>query len=160
MLVIDSDPLVAEMVKEHMDNYEIVQVDRLAMLDVAISEHQTGPPLSTLVPWIECSLPSRSWILKQLNVAASFVKPVTSSELIRSVRDIGSVHDVLIIDDDPGFAQLVERILQTSGDDYSIHCIHTGDNAITQMQLKVPDVLLLDLSDIHRQSLALHSGDQ
>jgi len=161
MLVIDSDPLVAEMVKEHMDNYEIVQVDRLAMLDVAISEHhpdiivhntaphtnnKTGPPLSTLVPWIECSLPSRSWILKQLNVAASFVKPVTSSELIRSVRDIGSVHDVLIIDDDPGFAQLVERILQTSGDDYSIHCIHTGDNAITQMQLKVPDVLLLDLT--------------
>jgi CheY-like chemotaxis protein len=98
------------------------------------------------VPLIECSLPSRSWILKELNVAASFIKPVTSHELIQSVRDIGPVHDVLIIDDDPGSAKLVERILQTSGNNYSIRCIHADDNAIKQMDLKAPDVLLLDLT--------------
>ena len=52
----------------------------------------------------------------------------------------------MIIDDDPGFAQLVERILQTSGDNYSTHCIHTGNNAIERIKLKTPDVLLLDLT--------------
>jgi signal transduction histidine kinase/CheY-like chemotaxis protein len=159
MLVIDSDPLVVTTVKEFMSNYEVVQVDSLAALDTAISEyypdiivhniaphinHKAGPSLPTLVPWIECSLPSRSWILKQLNVAASFVKPVTSVELIRAVQNIGPVHDVMIIDDDPGFAQLVERILQTSGDHYSMQRIHTGDNAIERIKLKTPDVVLLD----------------
>jgi signal transduction histidine kinase/CheY-like chemotaxis protein len=160
MLVIDSDPSVTAMVKEHMDNFEIVQVDNLTMLDAAISEYcpdiivhniaphtnKTGPSLPTLVPWIECSLPSRSWVQQQLNVAASFVKPVTSYELIQAVRNIGPVHDVLIIDDDPGFPQLVERILQTSGDNYSIQCIHTGNDAIERIKLKNPDVLLLDLT--------------
>jgi CheY-like chemotaxis protein len=161
LLVIDSDPLVAAMVKEHLGNYEVVQVDSLDTLDAGISEyypdiivhntapHTTNKPshvLPTLVPWIECSLPSRSWILKQLNVAASFVKPVTSVELIQCVRNLGPVQDVLIIDDDPGFAQLVERILQTSGDHYSIQCINTGNNAIEWIKLKTPDVLLLDLT--------------
>jgi signal transduction histidine kinase/CheY-like chemotaxis protein len=161
MLVIDSDPQVAAMVKKHLDDYEVFQVDNQATLADAISEycpdiilHNTMPyandktvlPLSSLVPWIECSLPSRSWILKELNVAASFVKPVTSHELIQAVQAVGPVHDVLIIDDDPGFAQLVERLLQTSGNGYDIQCIHASDNAITQMNLNAPDVLLLDLT--------------
>jgi signal transduction histidine kinase/CheY-like chemotaxis protein len=161
LLVIDSDPLVTAMVKEHMDAYEVVQVDGMTMLDASISEYypdiiilntmpstsdKTAYSLPTSVPLIECSLPSRSWILKELNVAASFIKPVTSHELIQSVRDIGPVHDVLIIDDDPGSAKLVERILQTSGNNYSIRCIHADDNAIKQMDLKAPDVLLLDLT--------------
>ncbi len=161
MLVIDSDPLVAGMVKEYMGSYEVVQVESLSMLDAAIGEYypdiivhniaphtdnKMGPSWPALVPWIECSLPSRSWILQQLNVAASFVKPVISYELIQSVRNIGPVHDLLIIDDDPGFAQLVERILQTSGDDYSVQCIHTGHNALERIKLKTPDVLLLDLT--------------
>jgi signal transduction histidine kinase len=161
LLVIDSDPQVAAMVKEPMDAYEVVQIDSLAMLDAAISEYypdivimntvpgtseKTAYSLPTSVPLIECSLPSRSWILKELNVAASFIKPVASHELIQSVRDIGPVHDVLIIGDDPGSAQLVERILQTSGNNYSIRCIHADDNAIKQMDLKAPDALFLDLT--------------
>jgi CheY-like chemotaxis protein len=62
------------------------------------------------------------------------------------VQNIGSVHDILIIDDDPGFAQLVERILQASGDNYNTQCIHTSNNAIERIRLKTPDVLLLDLT--------------
>jgi signal transduction histidine kinase/CheY-like chemotaxis protein len=161
MLVIDSDPLVAATMKEYMSAYEVIPVDGLAALDTAVSEyypdiiiHNIAPHIDNktnssspaLVPWIECSLPSRSWILQQLNVAASFVKPVTSDELIRGVQNIGPVRDILIIDDDPGFAQLVERILQASGDDYSIQRIHTSSNAIERIRLKTPDVLLLDLT--------------
>ena len=161
LLVIDSDPLVAAMIKEQMGEYEVVQVNSVTMLDEAIGEYypdiiilnsmpsssdRTVYSLPTSVPVIECSLPSRSWILKGLNVAASFIKPVTSHELIQAVRDIGPVHDVLIIDDDPGSAQLVARILQTSGNEYSVRCIHAGDDAVNQLELKAPDVLLLDLT--------------
>ncbi len=161
MLVVDSDPSVAAMVQEHMRHYNVIQVGGLAALEAAINEYypdiilyNTAPnandspayALPASVAWIECSLPSRSWIMKQLHVVASFVKPVIFSELIQAVRDVGPVHNVLIIDDDPGFAQLVERMLQTSGDNYDIQRIHTGDNAISQMQVKHPDLLLLDLS--------------
>lgn len=161
MLVIDSDPLVAAMIQDHVSDYDVVQVENLAALDAAINEsypdiivHNVVPnangktdyALPILTPMIECSLPSRSWILQQLHVAGSFVKPVIPSDLIQAVRKVGPVRNVLIIDDDPGFAQLVERILQTSGDDYDLSCIHTGDRAITQMQLRIPDLILLDLS--------------
>jgi DNA-binding response OmpR family regulator len=161
LLVIDSDPLVAAMIKEQMGEYEVVQVNSVTMLDAAISEYypdiiilnsmpsssdRTACALPTSVPVIECSLPSRSWILKGLNVAASFIKPVTSHELIQAVRELGPVHDVLIIDDDPGSAQLVARILQISGNEYDVRCIHAGDDAINQLGLVAPDLLLLDLT--------------
>ena len=87
VLVIDSDPQVTATVKEHMNNYEVVQVDSLATLDTAISEYypdiiihniaphtdnKTNSSGTALVPWIECSLPSRSWILTAVERGGQF----------------------------------------------------------------------------------------
>ncbi len=161
ILVIDPDRLVAAMVQDHLADFEIVQIDNLADVDAAINEyypdiivHNVAPnpdnnadsALLTFAPWIECSLPSRSWILKQFHVAAHFVKPVIASELIQAVRDIGSVRDVLVIASDPGAARLVERVLQTSGNNYNILCIHVGEDAISRIQLEPPDLMVLDLT--------------
>ncbi len=161
VLVVDPDPFVAALVQKQLREYEIVHVESATLLDKAVVEHypdlvivntmpngqdKVGSTLPISVPCIECSLPSRSWILTELNVAASFIKPVNSRDLIQTVRDLGPVRDVLIIDDDPGFAQLVERILQTAGGDYAIRSFHASDRALQQMRLKVPDVLLLDLT--------------
>ncbi|WP_119070677.1 hybrid sensor histidine kinase/response regulator [Aggregatilinea lenta] len=161
VLVVDPDPSVAALVQRHLRNCEIVPVESAAQVDKSISEHypdlvivntmpqandRVGSMLPLSVPCIECSLPSRSWVLAELNVAASFIKPVNSRDLIQAVHDIGPVHDVLIIDDDPGFAQLVERILQTAGQNYVIRSSHASERALQQMRLKAPDVLLLDLT--------------
>lgn len=160
-LVVDPDPAVAELVGMELSDYEIVRVDSPSAIEAAAREYypelvvvNTMPhannhlsyPLLPSVPTIECSLPSQSWILKELNVRASLIKPVNSRELIRAVRDVGPVRDVLIIDDDPGFAQLVERILQTAGEDYTIRSILSSNGAIEAMRQHVPDVLLLDLT--------------
>jgi len=170
ILVVDPDRLVAAMVQEHLAGFEVVQIDSLADLEAAINEyypdlivHNVAPnaesnsdsALQTFAPWIECSLPSRSWILKQFHVAAHFVKPVIASDLIQAVQDIGAVRDVLVIASDPGSAQLVERILQTSANDYDILCLQAGDDAISQIQLEPPDVMVLDLTMPDLQGMRL-----
>lgn len=170
ILVVDPDRLVAAMVQEHLAGFEVVQIDSLADLEAAINEyypdlivHNVAPnaegnsdsALQTFAPWIECSLPSRSWILKQFHVAAHFVKPVIASDLIQAVQDIGAVRDVLVIASDPGSAQLVERILQTFGNDYDILCLQAGDDAISQIQLEPPDVMVLDLTMPDLQGMRL-----
>jgi len=170
ILVVDPDRLVAAMVQEHLAGFEVVQIDSLADLEAAINEyypdlivHNVAPnaesnsdsALQTFAPWIECSLPSRSWILKQFHVAAHFVKPVIASDLIQAVQDIGAVRDVLVIASDPGSAQLVERILQTSANDYDILCLQAGDDVISQIQLEPPDVMVLDLTMPDLQGMRL-----
>jgi len=170
ILVVDPDRLVAAMVQEHLAGFEVVQIDSLADLEAAINEyypdlivHNVAPnaennsdsALQTFAPWIECSLPSRSWILKQFHVAAHFVKPVIASDLIQAVQDIGAVRDVLVIASDPGSAQLVERILQTFGNDYDILCLQAGDDVISQIQLEPPDVMVLDLTMPDLQGMRL-----
>ncbi len=170
MLLIDPDRLVAAMVQEHLAGFDVVRIGSLAELEAAINEyypdiivHNVAPNSDnnsdsaslTFAPWIECSLPSRSWILKQFHVAAHFVKPVIASELIQAVRDVGAVRAVSVIASDPGSARLVERILQTSGDNYDILCMQAGDEAISQIQLEPPDLLVLDLTMPDLQGMRL-----
>ena len=149
ILVIDPDRLVAAMVQEHLADFEIVQIDSLADVDAAINEYYPDIIVHNVAPNPDNNADSMSptfapWI--EFHVAAHFVKPVIASELIQAVRDIGSVRDVLVIASDPGSARLVERVLQTSGNTYNILCIHAGEDAISQIQLELPDLMVLDLT--------------
>ncbi len=160
ILVVESDPLVAAWIRRHIPEYDIVPVESIDGLDDLIRLHHPRAIICNLlpnqrsghdgrttlpVPVIECSLPSQAWVASELGVAACLTKPVTSQRLLQTIEHLGAIHDILIIDDDKGFRQLVERILETSGGDFRVRHAYDGIEGLTAMHDEPPDLVLLDL---------------
>jgi len=160
ILVLDSDPAVATLIDRHVEEYEVIQVEDVGGLGDALMLHHPRavvwnvppgngvnpddlPPVS--VPFIECSLPSQAWVADGLAVAAVLTKPVTTERLLREVERVGGVREVLVVDDDWGFCQLVERILEASGRPFQVRRAYDGEDGLERMRERRPDLLLLDL---------------
>jgi CheY-like chemotaxis protein len=97
------------------------------------------------VPIIECSLPSREWVASDLAVTACLTKPVTAQQLLAEIEKLGDVHKILVVDDDRGFCQLVERMLEASGRGFEVQRAYDGADGLLMMRAGRPDLVLLDL---------------
>jgi CheY-like chemotaxis protein len=106
------------------------------------------------VPVLACALPSSAWIVTEAQVHNSLAKPVTRETLLGAVQAAvpESVHAngrsarVLVVDDDRGFVQMVERYLQTANEPYDVSRAYNGAEALQRLQQGPrPDVVLLDL---------------
>jgi chemotaxis response regulator CheB len=51
--------------------------------------------------------------------------------------------DILIVDDDREFVQLICRYLQSSGREYNVRCAYDGDEGWRSLCQQPPDLLLL-----------------
>lgn len=160
ILVIDPDPAVAAMLHRHLEKYEVTQLqdsERLAeMLDIhhprAIirnrppgvkSDPRTIPDVPT--PFIECSLPSQAWLADELAADACLTKPITAQQLLAQIERWGHIENILIIDDDRGFAQLVERMVTATGQTFKLRHAYDGQEGLLAMRADPPDLILLDL---------------
>jgi signal transduction histidine kinase len=127
LLVLDPDPTLAALIERYLGVFDVVAVSQATELRDAVTLHhaqaviwnvmgdQLPPPLALPVPIIYCTLPSRVEAARALSVNACLSKPVMADQLLDQVRRLGPVRDVLIVDDDRGFVQYVERVLQSSG---------------------------------------------
>ncbi len=160
ILVVDPDPAVAALVRRHVEEYDVVQVDQADQLAEKVMIHHPravicnvppgslcGPDraLSLPVPIIECSLPSREWVASDLAVTACLTKPVTAQQLLAEIEKLGDVHKILVVDDDRGFCQLVERMLEASGRGFEVQRAYDGTDGLLMMRAGQPDLVLLDL---------------
>jgi CheY-like chemotaxis protein len=160
IVVLDPDPAVIGLIGRHLEAYEVVQVahaDRLAdtvalhhpravVCNVRPGQQRDGATaLSTPVPIIECSLPSQAWVAQDLAVIACLTKPVTADHLLVELDRLDTARDILIVDDDIGFCQLVERLLEASGRDCAVRRAYDGTEGLLELHTRTPDVLLLDL---------------
>ena len=159
LLLVESDRQVSSLVARHLDEYEVIVVEKAAELAARAEERH---PLAVLVnvqpgqqaeiayteviaPVIECSLPSQAWMATTLGAVASLTKPINFKELHGYIEQIGSVRDVLVIDDNPGVCQLVERSLGVENGRYTIRIAYEGRSGLHAMQQQPPDLVILDL---------------
>jgi CheY-like chemotaxis protein len=158
--VVDPDPGVAELIARHLTAYEVVGVSDATRLDEEIALHrpravvdnqtlnvQPGDSirLAAPIPILQCSLPSRTWTADDLQVAACLHKPIAAEQLEAELHRLGTSRDVLIIDDDRGFVQLVERMLQAADRGYRPRRAYGGEEGLEAMRQNRPGVVLLDL---------------
>jgi CheY-like chemotaxis protein len=157
--VLDPDPAVADLVSRHIQDYDVMGVagpERLAervtlhhpraiVCNVLPGRQSRLDLASAPVPFIECSLPSHSWVADDQAVAACLTKPITAAQLLGEIERLGEIDDVLIVDDDRGFCQLVERTLTASGHAFTVRQVYTGEDGLQAMRARRPDLLLLDL---------------
>ncbi|MCP4541768.1 MAG: response regulator [Chloroflexi bacterium] len=165
VIVVDPDPAVAAMVGRYVASCEVVHVgdtERLAdeieiyhpkavVWNVPPEKWQTGDgigpndALALPVSLIECSLPSRAWLAQDLAVAACLTKPITPQSLLREINRLGDVRDVLVVDDERGFCQLVEQMLETAGRPVEVRHAYDGTEGLAAMKVRPPDLVLLDI---------------
>jgi signal transduction histidine kinase/CheY-like chemotaxis protein len=156
-LVVDADPHVGELIKRHVPR-RIVQVDETCV-DDAIRQHSPQgiivnnapgvpltPKLSQLpVPVIVCSLPSTTQMVKKLGVDACLAKPVRPAQITEQFARYNPLRSVLVVDDDLGVVQLVQRSIEMQYPNIHVQRAYNGQQALDVMRSALPDLVLLDL---------------
>lgn len=162
LMVVERDPTVVAMIRRHLAEYEVIQLDDEMRLAEATawwrprailwnlrpgSSPELPPSLPAAVPIIECSLPSHAWLADELLVADCLAKPITTDRLWGALHRLGNVRDVLIIDDDRDFCHMVRRMLQVGDPEgrLSVRSAYHATGGIQEMRSRLPDVVLLDL---------------
>jgi len=160
ILVVDPDPVVAALLRRHLEGYEVVHVREHQRLAEEVALHHPRAVVCNVPPgraWdahdaplvsatvIECSLVSQAWLADDLGVAACLTKPIMPDILLREIDRLGEIQDVLVVDDDRGFCQLIERMLQASGRAFRVRRAYGGADGMMALRARRPDVLLLDL---------------
>jgi signal transduction histidine kinase/DNA-binding response OmpR family regulator len=166
VLVVDRDPAVSTVLMRYLRSIRVLRANDLVDARPLIAEwhpqavilnvapntrswqttQQEGlsvvPPQ---VPLVVCSLPSQTWMVSQTGARGCLTKPITREQLYSALADIGGIRDVLVVDDDRSFVQLMTRFLESSSGGYTVHWAYEGTEAIEQARAKRPDVILLDL---------------
>jgi CheY-like chemotaxis protein len=165
ILVVDPDPTVATMIDRHLEEYEVVQVAEVDRLSAEVMLHRPRavecnvPPgdwsgsratiadaaMSIPVPFIKCSLPSQAWVADDLAVMGCLTKPITARQLLPQIERFEQARSILVIDDDRDFCQLVDRMLEASGQAFDVRRAYGGQDALRALRAQRPDLVLLDL---------------
>jgi len=113
-----------------------------------IQEIKSDPELSA-IPVIICSITEDQEKAYQLGAVDYLVKPILEDELVTAIKNLSlskdrTVHDILIVDDDPDVMQLVKIALRDEPS-YRIQYANGGFRGLEMMKERKPDALILDL---------------
>jgi len=165
ILVIDPDPSVATLIERHLNSQEVIQVSEAQLAAEMIIVHHPKAVIWNVqpdieadwnmvlggidglasVPLIQCSLPSQAWMARYLDVDAFLVKPVTAERLRKELETFTQVEDVLVVDDNPGFCELVRRVLTSRDSNVRVRLAYDGAGCLYELHAQQPDLLFLDL---------------
>ena len=121
--------------------------------ELVITNRECAPALDKLAcPAIEYVLPQTPVLADEL-VMATLIKPVTATKLLRELGKVQDLEYVLVIDDNRGFVQMIERILRGAKPALSIARAFTSREGLRQLRREKPDVILLDLYIVHDNGL-------
>jgi signal transduction histidine kinase/CheY-like chemotaxis protein len=158
-MVVDADPHVSKLIQRHTPDCSIIPVNRLEQLGEALyrynpqgiilndAQDATLPDelVKLPIPVVTCSLPSTSQMIKKLGVDACLSKPMLPQELIQQLQPYQNIKTILVIDDDVGVVQLVQRSLENYDPKLVIRRAYNGEQAYEMMRTARPDLVLLDL---------------
>jgi signal transduction histidine kinase/CheY-like chemotaxis protein len=163
LVVIDSDPTVTAMIRRHLESFEVHTASNEQEFTQAVAEQRPHAIIRNVIPGlvphpipgemkhlplIECTLPGPSLMVHELAVDACLAKPIGGARLIAEIQKLGEgdVQNILVIDDDRGFVQLVQRIVQNHDPGITVHRAYDGGEGLDIMQRKPLDMVLLDLA--------------
>ncbi|MGQ9682495.1 MAG: ATP-binding response regulator [Anaerolineae bacterium] len=166
VLAIDADPGVGDTLGRHLQGYRVVQAPDIDTLPHWVDQHhpqaifvnvrpgsspdrlvnQALALLPERIPVLACSLPSQSWLRTRESVRTVLSKPISKEPLLQALSGLGPSSSLLVVDDDRGFVQLVNRLLQTAGTGHDVVWALNGEEALLRIRERRPDLILLDLA--------------
>lgn len=104
-------------------------------------------PATRNIPVLICSILEDEEKGFSLGASDYLVKPFLQDDLVNAINRMdngNSISNVLVIDDDPEDARLVEKMLADSGK-YNVTIAEGGEYGLALMQEKIPHAIILDL---------------
>ena len=149
--ILEQNQQILNALQNHLPDFDVAPLppteanhhggaDELVIMNQACASTVESPAC----PAIEYVLP-RTAVLADDLIMATLIKPVTPAKLLRELGKIESLKRVLVIDDNRGFVQMIERILRGAKPHLSIARAFTSNEGLRQLRRKKPDVILLDL---------------
>ncbi|MEO1288563.1 MAG: hybrid sensor histidine kinase/response regulator, partial [Chloroflexota bacterium] len=131
---------------DHPDNLAagIFEHDPIAIIHNRLP-HQPTLPAST-IPIIECSLPGTQWLHTNVDVAHSLAKPILPQQIVDMLAMYPEAQKLLIVDDDMGFVQLIQRSIEGTRQPYHVRRAYDGKQAYSIIQDDPPDLIFLDIA--------------
>jgi len=161
LFLVGIDPDLYALFQRKLQNYEVIPIEDDRLIEERIKFYHPGAIIyntapgegdhreinvSEPIPVIECSLPSITWITQSPQVIGYFSKPISLDALIDEIRKHDSFENILIIDDEWGFVQLVTRALEKSRLPINISYALDGRQGLDVVMKKQPDLILLDIN--------------
>jgi CheY-like chemotaxis protein len=172
ILVIDDDPDAIYLVKENLDSQEFdiigeqngrlgielahLLIPHAILLDILMPEPDgwqilnelKNDPITANIPVILLTIVDKKALGFRLGASAYLLKPLdppaVREALARLIsKDLIRPKNILVVDDDPGIADMLGQILPAS--DYKLTSALDGFAAIESVQKSRPDLILLDL---------------
>lgn len=158
-LLVDSDPHLHKMVGRYTYGRNILQVEARTqiasyiedlcpqgvILNKAPNESIPKEFQNLPIPTIFCSLPSSESLIYKLGVDGCLAKPVPPQQIISHLRQYQDLKRVLVIDDDIGVVQLVQRSIETQFPEIEVLRAYDGFQGLEIMRATLPQLILLDL---------------
>ncbi len=168
LLLLERDQRIVQMLEGGLEEYQIIPVDNVAEVPRLINEmnaravvlnvsqkreawHQRRWLQKTLshtsVPIFLCPLVGQHRLKQAMGVIDYLEKPITPETLTALLDRLDKqVHRVLVVDDDPRMVNLVSRLLHTAERTYEVVQANNGQQGLTYMRRKRPDLVLTDLT--------------
>ncbi|MBI2940133.1 MAG: response regulator [Chloroflexi bacterium] len=124
---------------------QAILVNEPSVADVIRQLGQSGA-LPHGVPAIICAVPGMYEAAGDLGITDYLVKPVSRDQLLAALERLNlRGKTVLIVDDEPGALRLFHRMLALSERRYRVLRASDGEQALSILRQRHPDVILLDL---------------
>ena len=156
ILVFESDPWLLRTIRRHLSGYDVIAVKPEDDLPVLIEQHQ---PIALLaghgeiahvppdLPVISLSMSGSARSAQLLGVQNHLIKPIFREPFLEAIAELPQpIHDILIVDDDADFVELVSRMLQSASDQYHPLKAFGGADALDRLRRERVDLVLLDLT--------------
>jgi GAF domain-containing protein/CheY-like chemotaxis protein len=112
-----------------------------------VLEDLKGDPLTNHIPVIICSILEDQEKGFSLGATDYLTKPILEEDLVEALTRLnsdGSIHEVLVIDDDEDDLRLVQKILQKD-EHYHVGLAHSGAEGLVALRTFKPQAVILDL---------------
>jgi CheY-like chemotaxis protein len=171
VLAIDDDRQVISLYERYLDEYgykiialtdpaQAVSVARAykpfaITLDVmmpridgwSVLEALKNDPETRSIPVVICSILENQEKGFNLGAVGYLTKPILEDDLVKALGRLngdGSIHEVLVVDDDVDDLRLVEKILK-EGSNFRVRLAHGGPEGLVAIQTQPPHAIILDL---------------
>lgn len=159
ILLLDRDGGLYRTVRRRIDGYHWIHVrtwddaavnvrtHRPRALVVNSEDAETLPPRQgdLAIPVISCCFDVQLSANESAPFRKLLMKPVDIATLSQEIEAIGTVHDILVVDDDRAFIQLIERIVAIIDGEICVRRAYDVTEALAQLEKTPPDLVLADV---------------
>lgn len=158
VLLVDQDITKASLIRHHFQDLDVYQVEPSTDVNEAISQYQPRavvvcspavsqqiqPLLETKTPLILCALPGQYQDRSAAESTPALMKPLSPEKIRAAIQDHENLRSVLIVDDDRGVVQLIERVIQSENVQIQIIKAFEGSMGVRMIATHHPDLVFWD----------------